>query len=150
MPSFPSSRMCLWHLSRRSWPLSIRPYRSGVKLSAYVSSRAYIDLNRRFIDAIGHLDEIIGRGRSLSDSRQWCPSPAWLSQSRPSHSLDRIYRIGLDRHFLIGRCWLNVFRYVAKPAVLLLWCEYLLLSKLSLYYHRKLIIYDWCSIIWVI
>jgi len=27
-----------------------------------VSSRAYIDLNQHFTDAIGHLDEIIGRG----------------------------------------------------------------------------------------
>ncbi|KYN08405.1 hypothetical protein ALC62_00602 [Cyphomyrmex costatus] len=59
-------------------------------------------------DAIGYLDEIIGRGCSHSDSRQWYPSPAWLSQSRPSHSLDRISPIGLSPHFLIER------RYCSK------------------------------------
>lgn len=74
----------------------------GQAVSVYSSSRACIDLNRRFIAAIGHLNEIIGRSHSLSDSRQWYPSPAWLSQSRSSHSLDRISLVLLAEPALLN------------------------------------------------
>ncbi|EGI69012.1 hypothetical protein G5I_02180 [Acromyrmex echinatior] len=73
----------------------------GQIVSVRILTGTYRSQSAFLIDAIDYLDEIIDRGCSLSDSRQWYPSPAWLSQSRPSYSLDRISYIWLGRHFLI-------------------------------------------------
>ena len=113
-PLFPRQGT-LWHLSRRSWPLSIRSYWTlGVNLSAPVSSRAY---RYRSQSALRQCYRASRRNYRPLLEPEWletmvsitCPLQVYALPLEP----DRISRISFGRLFLIGWCWLNVFQYAA-------------------------------------
>lgn len=153
MPSLPSWRT--WHLSRRSWPLSIRPYRSGVKLSTYISSMdTYRSPSARY-----RLSRRNYRPQPCASMTRdnGTPSPAWVSQD-----IDAPTHIGLYLSHRIGPTLLNwsVLTQCTLICHYIDWTESVwfrfrmerssVLSKLSLYYrsyHCKSIICVWCFII---